>query len=76
MFYIRFLFKKMSELLIPTFLMSDVSESLRSLTKNERPWALCSGRSEEMSNCEQITQVVHQKRANEQIGRFFEQIAH
>ena len=30
--------------------MSDVSESLISLTKNERPWAIRSGRSEEMSN--------------------------
>ena len=28
---------------------SDVSKSLRSLTKNERPWAIRSGRSEEMS---------------------------
>ena len=30
--------------------MSDVSESLISLTKSERPWAIRSGRSEEMSN--------------------------
>ena len=30
--------------------MSDVSESLISLTKNERPWAIRSGRSEEMSD--------------------------
>ena len=30
--------------------MSDVSESLRSLTKNERSWAIRSGRSEEMSD--------------------------
>ena len=29
-------FEKMSELLISSFLVSDVSESLRSLTKNER----------------------------------------
>ena len=29
--------------------MSDVSESLISLTKNERPWAICSGHSEEKS---------------------------
>ena len=33
MFYIHFLFKKMSDLLISTFLMSDVSELFRSLTK-------------------------------------------
>ena len=37
----------MSKSLIPSFLMSDVSESLRSLTKNEQ--------------CEQIAQVAHQK---------------
>ena len=37
----------MSESLIPSFLVSDVSESLRSLTKNER--------------CEQIAQDTHQK---------------
>ena len=37
----------MSELLIPSFLVSDVSESLRLLTKNER--------------CQQIAQVAHQK---------------
>ena len=30
--------------------MSDVSKSLISLTKNERPWAIRSGRSEEMSD--------------------------
>ena len=47
MFYIGFLFKKMSDSLIPSFLVRDVSESLRLLTKNER--------------CEQIAQVSHQK---------------
>ena len=47
----------MSDLLIPSFLMSDVSESLRSLTKNKR--------------CEPIAQVAHQKGANEQIALFF-----
>ena len=52
--------------------MSDVSKSLRSLTKNER--------------CERIAQVAHQKwgtmsqllrslAKNERIARFFEQIA-
>ena len=30
--------------------MSNVSKSLISLTKNERPWAIRSGRSEEMSD--------------------------
>ena len=36
MFYIDFFFKKMRDLLIPSFSVSDVSESLRLLTKNER----------------------------------------
>ena len=47
MFYIRFLFLKMNDSLIPSFLMSDVSELLRMLTKNER--------------CELFAQVAHQK---------------
>ena len=47
MFYIQCFILKMSESLIPSFLMSDVSESLRSLTKNER--------------CEGSAQVAHQK---------------
>ena len=56
--------------------MNDVSESLRSLTKNEWPWAIHSGRSEEMSHREQIAQVAHQKLANEWIAHFFERFAH
>ena len=51
--------------------MSNVSESLRSLTKNERPWEICSGRSPKMSDHERITQVAHQKWANEWITRFW-----
>ena len=66
----------MSDLLIPSFLMVDVSELLRLLTKNEGPWAIRSGLSPKMSNHEQIAQVAHQKWANEQIASFFEQIAH
>ena len=54
--------------------MSDVRESLRSLTKNERPWAIRSHRSEKMSDSERIAQVVYQQWANEWIARFFEQI--
>ena len=50
--------------------MSDVSKALRSLTKNERPWAIRSDRSEEMSDREQIAQVAHQKWANEWIAIF------
>ena len=49
---------------------SNVSELLRSLTKNERPWAIRSGRSEEMSDRERIAQVAHQIWANEWITRF------
>ena len=56
MFYTGFLILKMSDSLIPSFLVSDVSKLLRSLTKNER--------------CEQIAQVVHQKWANERIACF------
>ena len=36
MSYIGFFVKKMSDSLIPSFLVSNVSESLRSLTKNEQ----------------------------------------
>ena len=56
--------------------MSNVRDSLRLLTKNERPWAIRSGRSEEMSDHEAIAQVAHQKWANEWITRFFNRIAH
>ena len=66
----------MSDSLIPSFLVSNVSELLRSLTKNVRPWAIRSGRSEEISDLERIAQVAHQKWANERIARFFEGIAH
>ena len=52
----------MSESLISSFLVSDVSESLISLKSNE--W------------CEQIAQVAYQKWANEWIAHFFERIAH
>ena len=74
MFYIRFLILKVSKSLIHSFWvsdvsdcsgrspkMSDVSESLKSLTKNQRPWAICSHRSEELSDHERIAQVAHQK---------------
>ena len=70
-FYFFVSLKKICDLLIPSFLMSDVSKSLRSLTKNER--------------CEQSTQVAHQKWAtmsdslrlitkNEQIARFLSKL--
>ena len=90
MFYIRFLlFKKWANRSFPLFRWaSDVSELLRSLTKNERcersaqvapqkwAWVVRSHCSEEMSDRERIAQVAHQKWANEWITRFFERIAH
>ena len=42
-----------------------VSESLRSLRGNERPWANRSGRSRQMSDHEQVAQVAQRKWANE-----------
>ena len=78
----------MSESLISSFLVSDVSELLRLLTKNERceritqvthqKWVtmtISSGCSEEMSDREWIAQVAHQKLADEWIAHFFGQIA-
>ena len=75
-----------SFLLISSFFVSDVSESLISLKSNERceriaqvthqKWAMWANPSEEMSDHEQIAQVAHQKWANEWIAHFFEQIAH
>ena len=52
-----------------------MSKSLRSFTKNERPWVIRSGRSEGMSNHEQIAQIAHQKWANEPIAHFLEHIS-
>ena len=79
----------MTDSLIPSFLMSDVNELLRLLTKNVRceriaqvphqklvMWVNHSGRSLKMSDHERIAQVAHQKWANERIARFFERIAH
>ena len=52
----------MSESLISSFLVSDVSELLISLKSNEQ--------------CERIAQFAHKKWANEWIAHFFKQIAH
>ena len=41
--------------------MSNVSKSLRSLTKNEWPWVIPSGCLEEMSDRERMPQVAHQR---------------
>ena len=54
--------------------MSDVSDSLRSLrslTKNERPWVIRSGCSLKMSEHERIAQVAHQKWKNERANWSF-----
>ena len=55
-------FKKTSHSLISSFLMSNVCKSLRSLTKNEQPWAIRSGHLPKISEWA--------------ITSFFEQIDH
>ena len=55
----------MSESLISSILVSDVGKSLRTLTKNERPWTIRSGCSEEIRDRERIAQVAHKKWAIE-----------
>ena len=55
------LVKKMSDSLIPSFLVCDVSESLRSFIKKWAMWANRSGCSSKMSNHERFAQVAHQK---------------
>ena len=62
-----------------SFLVSNVSESLRSLTKNKRcegmaqvahqKWAICSGCSQKMSNHERIAQVAHFFTKNERFAQ-------
>ena len=54
----------MSESPLP-FFVSDVSESLRSLTKNERPWAIRSGCSEEMND---VSESLRSLTKNEQMS--------
>ena len=61
---------------ICSFLLSEVSESLRLLRTNKRPQAICSGRSEGMSDREQIAQVSNQKMSKWANHSLFEQIAH
>ena len=57
--HFHFLVRDVSDRSFRSNQMSELSESLRSLTKNERPWAIHSGRSDEMSDREQIAQVTH-----------------
>ena len=81
MFYIGFFIKKMSDSLIPSFLVSDVNKSLRSLTKNEwcnriaqvahQKFATMSNSLRSLTKNEQFAQVAHQKWANEWIACFF-----
>ena len=63
-----FLVSNVSESLRSLTKMSDVSKLLKLLTKNEQQWAICWGRSPKMSNHERIALVAHQKWAN---GSFF-----
>ena len=48
-----------------------VSELLRLLRGNERPWANCSGRSRQMSDPKRFAQVAHRKWANERLAQKF-----
>ena len=64
--FLKKIFKKQK---ILSFLLSQVSESLRLVRTNKRLWAICSGRSEGMSNCERIAQVAHQKWAKRSLLR-------
>ena len=79
----------MSNLLIPSFLVSNVSESLMLLTKNERceripivaqKWVTMrkslSSLTKKVRDHEQIAEGAHQKWANEPIAGFFERIPH
>ena len=73
MFYIQFFILKMSESLILSFLVSNVSESLRSLRGNERSWANCSGRSPKMSKWVNRSQSLiwfEQNEQNEQMSEW------
>ena len=89
MFYKRLktnVIEKMRELLISSFLVSKVSESLRSLTKNEQcewitqvahqKWATMSDSLRSLRGNEWCKQIAHQKWANEWITHFFERITH
>ena len=62
----------MSDLFIPSFLMSDVSESLSSLTKNEQPWANRSGCSPKKSEWANRLFFL----ANRSFAHFFAKIKH
>ena len=72
---VRFLyiFKKISNSLIPSFIIRDVREWLRLLNKKGVMWAYHSGHSQKMSDNERFTQVTHQKWAKRS---FFEWITH
>ena len=55
--------------LISSFLLSNVSELLISLTKNERPWAIRSGRSEEMSDVsESLISLIFGQKSSDVLG--------
>ena len=67
--FLQFLKKILKKQKILSFLLSQVSESLRLVRTNKRHWAICSGPSEGMSNCERIAQVAHQKWAKRSLLR-------
>ena len=50
-----------------------VSDSLRSLKTNQRPWAICSGRSEEMSNVsESLILLTKNERMSDLLKQFWQ----
>ena len=72
MFYIVILFLKNERFVFPSFLMSDVSKSLSSLTKNEQPWANRSGCSPKKSEWANRLFFL----ANRSFAHFFAKIKH
>ena len=51
--------------------MSNVSKYLISLTKTERPWAICSSRSEEMSDVsESLISLTKNERMSDSLKKF------
>ena len=70
--FYRFLkFLKMQK--VRSFLLSVVSKLLRSIRTNKWPWMICSGCSEGMRDREQIAQVTHLFRKNEQFAPKFDE---
>ena len=61
MFYIRFLFLKMNDSLIPSFFSERCKRIAQDAHQKWAMWAIRSGRSPKMSDHERFAQVAHQK---------------